>query len=58
MIVIKPYGSNFNSEFELDYKNPFGISDEETYTDQITIELEEQTTRLKEEINNAIARHV
>lgn len=40
MIVIKPYGSNFNSEFELDYKNPFGISDEETYTDQITIELD------------------
>ena len=39
MIVNKPYGIKFNSEFEVDYKNPFGVSDEETFTDQIIIEL-------------------
>ena len=40
MIVNKPYGIKFNSEFEVDYKNPFGVSDEETFTDQIIIELD------------------
>jgi len=40
MIVNKPYGRNYNLEFEIDYQNPFAVSDEETFTDQIIIKLD------------------
>ena len=39
MIVSKPYGSSYTLEFEVDYRNPFSVPDDETFTDDILLEI-------------------